>query len=219
MDILAANARVLISYHWLLDRPNFESSTSRRCINKFTWVVGAGTGTRTRQSGYVKSRSFPTKLYPFFHLVSEGIRWLGSGLFEDYISVWNAYQRLERLTPKTLYRQTSFLEAIKTNPNYANHVQAIDWSFVNLCFDIQGLGQKPEWPSRSTTPNYAYYRRPGPFQLLSLLTNVTRVGITEEYVGGDIRITIPDSLTLFPRGTCFRILSCLFQKLVKILDL
>lgn len=49
----------------------------------------------------------------------------------------------------------------------------------------------------------AFYRAPGPSELLSWLTNVTRVSTSETYPQGYLRIHVPHPLTLFPRGTYF----------------
>ena len=79
---------------------------------------------------------------------------------------------------------------MKTNPDYAKHVQSIEWSFVNV---------RIEHP-----PSYASYGTSATIELLSRFTNFTRVSIRErhlkDHLRDHLRINDPLPSTLFPCG-------------------
>ena len=91
----------------------------------------------------------------------------------------------------TCYRQAIFHETIKSNPTYADHVQAIEWSFLNF---------RPEDP-----PKHPCYEIPATIELFSRLTKVTRVTIRgnllRDHLWINVPINVPLPSSLFPLGT------------------
>lgn len=110
---------------------------------------------------------------------------------------------------RTWHRQAMFLKAIKAHPEYSTHVQELYWTFTNLRREDE-KGWLPLLPSYSASEPH------GMWEVLSMLTNVSRVKINElETIYTPFNIDVPEGLTLFPRAKSISIFGTLMDTIVE----
>lgn len=114
---------------------------------------------------------------------------------------------VELVLKRTFHRQAMFLKTIKDHSEYAKHVQRFEWTFMNQRReDAQG------W--LEVLPSHSASEPGGMWEILSMLTNVSRAKVNEQSIEFSW-IKVPRDLTLFPRLKSISIFGSLVARLVR----